>query len=161
MFQILGLQDVRKVIKDVPLHVFFWGGCCGSGQDVQNFITFSDGIFPYVLEMSCFKFQVSRMSGRSSMTPLSTMSRVGSLEDWWSLTNFLDVRLCPRDVMFQISGLQDIRKAINDTPIHHLQVWFLGGQVVPDTLFGCMISLQMPSFKFQLSRMSERSSSIF
>ena len=79
MFQILGLENVRKVIKGAPLHDFFFGGGrCVSGQDVQNFITFSDGIFPYVLEMSCFKFQVSRMSGRSSMTPLSTISRVGS-----------------------------------------------------------------------------------
>ena len=72
------------------------------------------------------------MLGRSLMTPLSTISRVGSLEEWWSLTHFLDVRLYPRDVMFQISSLQDIRKVINDTPIHHLQSWFLGGQVVPD-----------------------------
>ena len=105
MFQILGLENVRKVIKGAPLHDFFLGGWCVSGQDVQNFITFSDGIFPYVLEMSCFKFQVSRMSGRSSMTPLSTISRVGSLEDWWSLTHFLDVRLCPGVVLFQILGL--------------------------------------------------------
>ena len=63
---------------------------------MQNFITFSDGIFPYVLEMSCFKFQVSRMSGRSSMM----IFRGGG-----GLRTRVVLTLCPRDVMFQISGL--------------------------------------------------------
>ena len=35
----------------------------------------------FVMEMSCFKFQVSRMSGMSSKTPLSIIFGVGSLED--------------------------------------------------------------------------------
>ena len=35
---------------------------------------------------------------------------------------------CPRDITFQISGLQDIREVMKDTPIHHLQRWILGGQ---------------------------------
>ena len=72
------------------------------------------------------------MSGRSSKTPLSSISRVGSLEERWFLTHIMDVgyvqemscirfqaslmsggssntlseyRLCPGDVMFQILGL--------------------------------------------------------
>ena len=62
------------------------------------------------LEMPCFKFQVSRMSGRSSKTPLSTISRVGSLEDKWFLMHFLVVDHDLED--------QDIRKVIKDIPLN-------------------------------------------
>ena len=41
--------------------------------------------------MSHFKFEVYGMSGRSSKTPVSSISRVGSLEGGWFLTHFLDV----------------------------------------------------------------------
>ena len=33
-------------------------------------------------------------------------------------------------------GGQDVRKVLNDNPIHHLQGWILGGLVVPDLLSG-------------------------
>ena len=38
-----------------------------------------------------WRCDVSRMSGRSSKTPLSSISGVGFLEDGWFLTHFLDV----------------------------------------------------------------------
>ena len=60
----------------------------------------------------------------------------------------------PGGATFQISGLQDVRKPIKKTPIHHLQVgsfedrWFLKHFLdVPD-------GLEVPHFKFQESRMS-------
>ena len=56
------------------------------------------GYFP---EISCFKFQISRMSGRSSKSPLSSISWVGSLEDSWFLKNFLDVGYVLEMVLFK------------------------------------------------------------
>ena len=87
------------------------------------------------LEMPYFKFQVSRMPGWSSKTPLSTISRVGYLEDKLFLTLFLvlDHDLEIPCFKFQVSRMS-FRKVIKDTPIHHLYSWILGGQVVPDAL---------------------------
>ena len=96
--------------------------------------------------------QVSRMSGTSSKTHLSTILRIlgGHVGSWrtfcqephqrhpypsspgwifgWHVV--LDVhsgdKLCHSGAMFQISSLYDDRNPIKDTPIHHLQVGSLG-----------------------------------
>ena len=82
------------------LSMFFLGGCCGSGQDVQNFITFSDGIFPYVLEMLCFKFQVRKVINDPPIYHLQSWILGGQVvPDTLSGCN-----ICPVDAMFQISA---------------------------------------------------------
>ena len=100
--------------------------------------------------------QVYKMSGKSSKTPLFSISRVGFLEDRWSLIHFLDVCYILEMLLFKVSRMtarssmtpltyfldvcyvlmsyfkfQDVRKVIKDSLILHLQSWILGGQLVP------------------------------
>ena len=90
--------------------------------------------------MSSFQFQVCMMSGRSSKTPLSSISRVGSLEERWFLTHIMDVGYVQEMSCFKFQvSFFDVRRVIKDTPIFHLQSWIFGGQVVPNPLSECRL----------------------
>ena len=60
--------------------------------------------------------------------------QVGSLEDMQVPDVLAADSLCPDGTKFQISGLQDVRNIIKDTPVHHLQVGSLEDMQVPDAL---------------------------
>jgi len=70
----------------------------------------------YGLELSCFKFHVSRMSRGTSKTPLSSIFRVASSEDRWFLTNFLDVGYFPEISCFKFQIFRMPRRP-SKTPI--------------------------------------------
>ena len=75
----------------------------------------------YVLEVSCFKFQLSMMSGTPSKTPLSTISWLDPLPWRFHVQNFNSL-------------LYDVKNPINLK--HNLQIVYV---------------LEVPCFKFQLS----------
>ena len=51
-------------------------------------------------------------------------------------------------------GGQDVRKVINDNPIHHLQVGSLEDWWFLTHLLEVVSGLEVPHFKFQVSRIS-------
>ena len=63
-------------------------------------------------------------------------------------------RLCPGGVMFQISGLQDVRNPVKNTPIHHLQVGSLEDRWFLTSILELDYALEVSSFKFHVSGMS-------
>ena len=104
--------------------------------------------------MLLFKFQVSMMSGRSSKTQPSTISRVRSLEEWPTLWIYIISWRCPvsnfRSRMLGRSSKNPL-SSISRVGLFE-NSWFL-------THFlnvGCV--LEMLHFKFQVSRMSKWSS---
>ena len=70
MIRVFGLQDVRNPIKDIPIH-HLQVGSLGDRWFLMHILEID-----YVIVVPCFKFQVCRMSGTPSMTPLSTISRL-------------------------------------------------------------------------------------
>ena len=64
------------------------------------------------------------------------------------------VRLFNCGAMFQISGLQDVRNPIKDTPIHHLQVGSLGDRWFLTHILEIDYIMVVPSFKSQVSMVS-------
>ena len=84
----LVLEHFQPLFRDSHHPIIHY---CDNLPTVLAYERAKQGKFSNSSRISCFKCQVSRISGRPSMTPLSTISRFGSLEDRWFLTHCLDV----------------------------------------------------------------------
>ena len=98
------------------------------------------------------------MSKGSSKTPLSSISRVGSLEDRWFLTNFLDVGYVLEMWGFKF-WVSRMSGRSSKTPLSSISgVGFLEDSWFLTHFLDVGYFLEMSCFKFQISRMSRRPS---
>ena len=108
----------------------------------------------YVLVVPSFKFQVSRMSGTSSKTAPSTISRLDPWRTCRFLTHILQIVyvLVVPSFKFQVSRMSGTSSKTALSTISRLDPWRTCRFLMH--ILQIVYVLVVPSFKFQVSRMS-------
>ena len=120
MIQISALCDIRNTIKD-PISTISWLDPSRTCWFLMHTVWIVD-----VLEVSCFKFQLSVTSGTPSKTPLSTISWLDPWRTCWFLMHtvwIVDV-LEVSCFKFQLSVISGTP---SKTPYPPFPDWILGG----------------------------------
>ena len=94
--------------------------CCAKIFRLFIDVVVPDQLLGCALDISCLKFHVTRMSVRLSKTSILHLLQSWIFGGKVDPDPLSGCRLCPIDIMFQISGFYDIMKVIKDIPILYL-----------------------------------------